>query len=311
MNPSQKSSPVFSVVIPTCNRPQSLAGCLKSLAVLDYPREQFEVVIVDDGGKSPLDALVEDYSREIDLRHLRQENGGPASARNAGVRTARGRFIAFTDDDCAPATDWLSSLQERFRQHPDCAIAGRAENGLPQNVFSSASQLLIDYLCDYYNVDQEAHVFGTSNNLSFPRRSFLEIGGFDESFTQSAAEDRELIDRWVRSGNKLVYAREVTVSHFHSMDLLSYSKQHARYGRGAYRYHRARALRTADGVKPEPLRFYHDMLGYPFKRDHRPLRAMCISLLIGWSQVMNVLGFMREKLSNGSRHLDAVDSSHR
>ena len=135
------------MVIPTCNRPQSLARCLKSLTVLDYPREQFEVVIVDDGGKGPLDALVEDYSHEMSLRHIRQENCGPASARNAGVRTARGRFIAFTDDDCAPAPDWLSSLQERFTQHPDCAIAGRAENGLPQNVFSSASQLLIDYLC--------------------------------------------------------------------------------------------------------------------------------------------------------------------
>lgn len=294
--------PSFSVVIPTCDRPKSLAQCLRSLCLIDYPREDFEVVIIEDGGTSPLDTLVTDYSQRLRIRHLRQENAGPASARNAGVRNARGRFIAFTDDDCQPAPDWLSSLQKLFEQDPHCAIAGRAENGLPQNIFSTASQLLIDYLCDYYNIDDNRHAFGTSNNLAFPRDSFMDIGGFDESFPLSAAEDRELIDRWIRSGYRLVYAPKVVVSHFHNMNLRSYSRQHARYGRGAYRYHRVRAVSMVERMRPEPLRFYHNMLGYPFKNGYRPTRATCISLLICWSQIMNGLGFMQEKLSDMSEH---------
>lgn len=262
--------------------------------------EDFEVVIVQDGGKNPVDTLVADYSQTLRLQYLRQEHSGPASARNKGVRNAKGRYIAFTDDDCQPAPDWLSSLRSRFKLDSCCAVAGRVENGLPQNIYSTASQLLIDYLCDYYNIDDHRHAFGTSNNLVFPRDSFMDIGGFDESFPLSAAEDRELIDRWIRSGYRLVYAPEVVVSHFHTMNLRSYSRQHARYGRGAYRYHRARAM--AEGIRPEPLRFYHNMLVYPFKNGHRRTRATCISLLICWSQIMNALGFVQEKLSDASRH---------
>jgi len=287
----------LSIVIPTYNRPQRLERCLQALCLLEYPKTQFEVVIVDDGGREPLDDLIASFSNRLSLRLLRQDNAGPATARNAGVRAAKGRFIALTDDDCTPAPDWLSALKKRFQDDPDCAFAGLAENGLPKNAYSTASQLLIDYLCGYYNLDRTSHCFGTSNNLAFPRDAFIEIGGFDESFPLSAAEDRELIDRWVSSGKVLIYAPEVIVVHYHQMNLRTYCRQHANYGRGAYHYHRIRALRTSDTIKLEPLSFYYNMMGYPFKRGHGVVCGTWVSILIGWSQFMTAVGFFREKLS--------------
>src|SRR3990172_7747823 len=91
----------------------------------------------------------------IDATCVRQRNAGPASARNTGAAQARGEFLAFTDDDCRPAPDWLRGLALRLTQSPDCVIGGRTTNALPDNPYSSASQLLIDYLYSYYNADPD------------------------------------------------------------------------------------------------------------------------------------------------------------
>ena len=109
----------ISIIVPTYNRPSQIRDCVSSLAELDYPRERFEVIIVDDGGDVPLD----DLRREIEGRNnftlIRKDNGGPASARNAGAEAARGKWLAFTDDDCRPTSDWLTKLKARFHELPD------------------------------------------------------------------------------------------------------------------------------------------------------------------------------------------------
>ena len=285
----------FSVVIPTFNRPESLKRCLESLGQLEYPKDQFEALIVNDGGNKLPENLITDVSSKLNLKLLHQDNSGPASARNAGVRIARGRFIALTDDDCSPKSNWLSVLKERFDHNSHCAIAGRTENGLRRNIYSTASQTLIDYLSDYYNGRHGPHRFGTSNNLAFPREALVDAGGFDESFPSSAGEDRELVDRWIGLNNEVIYAPEVVVVHFHQMNLRTYSRQHINYGRGAYRYHKIRSLRTSDILKPEPLSFYLGMMGYSYQQRYGLYRSTFISLLIAWSQFMNASGFFVEK----------------
>jgi glycosyltransferase involved in cell wall biosynthesis len=223
----------FSIVIPTFNRARKLADCLESIAALDYDTDAFEVIVVDDGGATPLDDVISDFDRRLQIRLLRQTNAGPASARNAGAAAAVGRFVIFTDDDCAPATDWLRRLAAHYAQRPDCAVAGRTVNGLTQNIYATASQMLIDYLFDYYNQGPQQPNFATSSNLAFPLRDFIEIGGFDRSFPLAAAEDRELCDRWLHQNRPLVYAPDVQVLHFHQMNFWSFLRQQRNYGRGA------------------------------------------------------------------------------
>src|SRR5262249_32663588 len=151
----------------------------------------------------------------VDL--LIKNHAGPGAARNHGAAIAKGEVLAFTDDDCAPAPNWLSALETRFRANPRNAIGGKTLNSKPANLFSTASQLLIDYLYGYYNADPDHAVFLTSNNLAIPTAAFHEVGGFDVGFEKAAAEDRELCDRWIAKGYPLIYAPEVIVGHNHEL----------------------------------------------------------------------------------------------
>ncbi|MDQ3650687.1 MAG: glycosyltransferase family 2 protein, partial [Acidobacteriota bacterium] len=141
----QPTHPHISIIIPTYARPRQLAACLAALSELDYPRERFEVIVVNDGGEIFLSEMAP-FRQQINVTLITQPNAGPATARNTGAAQAEGEFLAFTDDDCAPARDWLQALANRFATIPDQLIGGRTLNALDDNLCSTASQLLIDYL---------------------------------------------------------------------------------------------------------------------------------------------------------------------
>lgn len=286
--------PAFSVVIPTYNRPDQLRACLDALVRLTYPRDAYEVIVVDDGGVAPLDAVVAPFRETLDLRLLTQENGGPAAARNTGAAQARGTYLAFTDDDCAPAPDWLDALAARFRSHPEALVGGRTVNALPENPYAEASQQLIGYLYAYYNAASDDARFFASNNMAVPAAAFRDAGGFDVTTLRATAEDRELCDRWAYLGRPLVYAPDVVVRHAHTMGLRGFWRQHFNYGRGALYFHRVRRMRGQQALTPEPLSFYTDLVRYPFGRTSPPAAAAQIAALMAVSQVANAAGFFYE-----------------
>jgi len=282
--------PTFSIVIPTFNRPEQLAACLQACTLLDYPTDRFEVIAVDDGGTSPLDQVVARFSGTLPLRLLRQENTGPAAARNRGALAARGKILAFTDDDCAPACDWLRALEAEFDVSPDSAVGGRTINRLSQNVYSTASQLLISYLCLYYNSVPKKARFCPSNNLAFPTGHFRAIGGFDVTYPRAAAEDREICERWLNCGYRLTYAPDAIVFHSHGLSLRTFLRQHFHYGQGAFYFHRVRSQRRHMRMQVEPMSFYLKMLSYPFACG-QGRRAPLVAVLLLISQIANALGF--------------------
>jgi GT2 family glycosyltransferase len=282
--------PFFSIIVPTYNRPDRLAGCLRALAGLSYPRDRFEVIVIDDESPTPLDGAVMPWRSRLDLTLLTQTHAGPAAARNTGVARAKGDFIAFTDDDCAPAADWLHALAARFTVTPHYAIGGSVLNGLSRNPYATASQLLIDYLYTHYNANRDRALFLTSNNVAFPTDRFRAIGGFDTSFPLAAAEDRDLCDRWLLHGYRMIYAPEALVYHAHALTWRTFCRQHFNYGRGAAYFHHLRARREQDPIKLESLMFYARLLRYPFLRARLP-RALGFAALFVISQIMNATGF--------------------
>lgn len=155
----------FSIIIPTYARPGQLAACLQSLAHLDYPHDCFEVIVVDDGSETLPEDVVASFRDQLDLTMLTQTHAGPAVARNTGAAQARGEFLAFTDDDCAPASNWLQVLGAHLIKEPDCAIGGRTLSAFPANRYSAATQFMIDYLYSYYNPDPNQSRFFASNNF--------------------------------------------------------------------------------------------------------------------------------------------------
>lgn len=288
MNESRQ--PLFSVIIPTYNRPERLAACLQALAQSDYPRDRFEVIVVDDGGPQSLDSVVANFKKQFDLKLLHQKNAGPAAARNTGARHAKGDFLVFIDDDCSPAPDYLRRLAARFAMTPDYAIGGRTINVLPANLYSTASQLLMDYLYHYYNAEPEHARFLASNNLALPAYRFYDLDGFDMSFPLAAGEDRELCDRWLNHGLRLIYAPEAIVYHSHILTLLNYCRQHFNYGRGAAAFHQKRRRRSGNEARLESLSFYFNLLRYPFSQEGGA-RAIRLAMLLVVSQAATAAGF--------------------
>lgn len=288
-------APLFSIVIPTYNRPQQLVSCLQAIEGLTYPRDRFEVVVVDDGSHTPLDSIVNPYSDRLAVRLITQLNSGPGVARNRGAADAQGDFLAFTDDDCMPSANWLGALANVFLKAPDCGVGGKTINSLPGNPYSTTSQLLLDYLYEYYNQDLDGGKFFASNNLAFPRKAFLASGGFDIRYRRAAAEDRDLCDRWISQARGLRYVPEALVSHAHSLALATLWRQHFTYGRGAFFFHRTRAERGGGPVRVEPLSFYLNMFRYPFKYASL-MRAMPISFLLMMTQAANASGYFWEKI---------------
>ncbi|HAJ62036.1 MAG TPA: glycosyl transferase [Cyanobacteria bacterium UBA8543] len=291
-----QKQPFFSIVIPTYNRPERLTTCLESLTRLDYPRDRFEVIVVDDGSQPPLESVVAPFQDSINLTLLRQPNAGPATARNTGAAQAIGKYLVFTDDDCTPLPEWLQALEAHFTTTPDCMIGGRTFNALPDNLYSTASQLLIDYLYEYYNCDPNQAYFFASNNFALPADYFREIGSFDTTFPLAAGEDRELCDRLLQNNYRLLYVAEAQIYHAHNLTLHSFWRQHFNYGRGAFHFHRVRALRNQEPIKVEPLSFYLNLLTYPFLQKSRQPSLLLAALFL-LSQVANVAGFSWERMN--------------
>ena len=307
----EQELPSFSVVIPTYGRPGQLVACLDALTRVEYDRDRFDVVVVDDGGPASLDAVIARFGKQLNLRHIRQEHSGPARARNTGAASARGRFLVFIDDDCSPGPDWLRSLAVRFAREPGHGIFGRTVNAIPDNLWSGASQLLIDYLYSYYNADSCRSPFVAANNLALPADRFQAIGGFDTTFPGAGGEDRELCDRWLRNGLRLTYAPEMIVTHAHALSLPTFWRQHVHYGMGAFIYHRIRARRGWGRVKLESPQFYLNLMRFPFSQA-RGWRALVLAGLLLLSQAANAAGFfwlgMKELLAAHRRRWAQPDA---
>jgi GT2 family glycosyltransferase len=241
--------PACSVVVPTYERPDALRGCLESLAALDYPRERYEVVVVDDGGRKPLGEVLAPAQEQMCVELVAQPHGGPGAARNAGVAHAGGELIAFTDDDCRPRPDWLRRLADRFRAAPEEATGGRTVNALGRNPYSHAAQLVIDVGYRQNNEGPANRRWFTTNNLAVPVTGFRAVGGFDPSFR--TAEDRDFCSRWTAHGLRMEYEPRAVVAHAHDLTLGSFAQVHFAYGRGSLR-HRRKQRRCGRPVPVEP-----------------------------------------------------------
>src|SRR6516225_7492172 len=111
---------LFSVVIPTYNRVHLLARTLDSVSRQRFT--DFEVIVVDDGSNDG----TQEYLRSLGdrIRMLQQANGGPGAARNAGIRAARGKYVALLDSDDLWFPWTLNVFARAIREHKQPTILG-------------------------------------------------------------------------------------------------------------------------------------------------------------------------------------------
>lgn len=292
-------TPEFSVIIPTYARGAPLSACLQGLAALDFPADRFEVIVSDDGSPSSLEPVVAPLKGRLQLTLISHPNAGPAAARNRGAAVARGTFLAFLDDDCTPAPDWLTVLADRHRHAPDHLIAGLSVNALPDNPFSTATQLIVTYAhSDSAGRPQGSREFNAAN-LSMPARRFHEIHGFD--VTLRTCEDYDFCIRWQRAGFPVDFVPEAVVLHAHDLTLRRFWRQHFQYGRGLLRHRLRTAQDNRSSFRLKHLAYYVNLLRFPLAQMGGS-RGWSQVALVGLSQVATVAGAAREALGGGVKH---------
>lgn len=274
-----------AIIVATKNRPRQLELCLKALDCQDH--DDFSVVVVDNGGTVDLDPVLALYSGKIEV--LNQPKPGPAAARNAGVQFVDCDIVAFTDDDCLPDPNWLSTLAGALQHDATSLVGGKTYNQIERNIYSEVSQTLVDFLYEYYEASRGLSPYFTSNNLACMRDTYLALGGFDETFPIAAAEDRDLGMRWREAGCALTFVPEAKVRHAHHLSPVKFWRQHSNYGRGARHLHHVLEERQAQPVPFEGFRFYQKLLTYPMRDKRR--HAVGQSALLFVSQFATALGY--------------------
>ncbi|HEX6704581.1 MAG TPA: glycosyltransferase [Albitalea sp.] len=185
-------TPRISVVIPTFRRPGLLARCLSAVLAQHIDADGYEVIVVDDGHDDATRAVVERLQGDGSpaLRYLRPAAGrGPAVARNAGWRVARGALVAFTDDDTIPDRRWLAEGEQDIGTR--VALCGRV-------VVPPLAEPPTDH--ELMTRGLASAEFVTAN--AFVWREALErVGGFDERFRRAWREDSDLQFRLAELGD--------------------------------------------------------------------------------------------------------------
>lgn len=262
----------FSVVIPTRNRPEALAACLESFCQLDYPAGLWELIVVNDGGERSFTAVSSQLQHALPLKRLDVPHAGPAAARNRGAAEAGFSHLAFTDDDCQVAPDWLHAFDAGFAQTGCDGLGGSWCNPQPENSAMRAAQFLIEFMYGYLRDAANNQLMLVSNNVAYRRAAFTAVGGFNETFPLAAGEDMELGFRLVAHGYRQAYWPTAQVWHYHNLSRWGHVRQQFRYGRGGHYFLQAIMEQSRNGrvVQPGSARNFYLALGESLRQQEEP-----------------------------------------
>jgi glycosyltransferase involved in cell wall biosynthesis len=211
----------LTVIIPTYNRCATLQKVIQAYLDQTESRAIAEILVVDDGSTDPTPALVARLSREspIRIRYFRQENRGPAAARNVGIREAKTDLILFTDDDIIPSTSLVAEHLAWHRRFPEpsAVVLGKVTwspevNPTPFMNWYGTEGPLFAYARLEDRIEIEYRYFYTCN-LCLKTQFLRKNGTFDEDFKVAAYEDIELGFRLNKAGMRLRYNRNALAYH--------------------------------------------------------------------------------------------------
>jgi GT2 family glycosyltransferase len=251
--PQQASSINFSVsiIVTTCNRPDSLRRCLDSLVTIQHFGE-LEIIVVDNRPDSGVASLV--IKNFPGVRLVREDRRGSSFARNAGILASRGDIIAMIDDDMKVSSEWLRQLTKPFERADVFAVTG---NTLAGSLETSAELAFEQYggFCRGMNSKEYSYNWlygpwraaatweiGGSGNAAFRSSIFRDskIGYFTEilgaGVPAGVGEDTLMFYQILRAGGTICYKPGAIAWHYHRASnselrrqLLAYSKGHVAY----------------------------------------------------------------------------------
>lgn len=234
-----------SIIIPAHNAAAGLEECLGALAAGPGELAPEEVIVVDDASSDATCAVALAHGARV----VHSPGHGPAAARNAGARAARGDVLVFFDADCVAQTGCLEALLAPFADPSVVGVRG-GYTSCQRAVVARFVQLELEEKQARLAESREIAVVDTAC-AAYRRQVFIDVGGFDERFPATSAEDVELSFRLAARGERLVFAPGALVRHRHPEQLSRYLWRKLRFGyfRAAL-YGRYPARLREDGYTP-------------------------------------------------------------
>jgi glycosyltransferase involved in cell wall biosynthesis len=288
---SSGGSPKVSVVVPVYNGGREIARTVER--ILAQSLTPHEVIVVDDGSTDDTPEVLKKLGGRV--TYLRQENAGPASARNRGVGAATGDFVAFTDSDCAPDTEWLSNLLKGFEDGRVAGVGGTVR-GVNRGLMSEYADVLRLY--DPGRGDAGEVVYVATCNACFRREVLVEAGLFDERFRKPGGEEPELCMRIRERGYELRAAADALVLH-RNKTFRQLLRAQSNYCEGAYVIgvirpeHRWRGSSRRGLVASALSLFLVFTKSSSYRREHGLLKALAFAAVDQVRAVACTWGYMR------------------
>lgn len=253
LNNSNSKKIEASVIIPTYNRSKSLKRTLYSLNKLNYPRDRWEIVVVDnnsnDGTKDMLNEIISQI--KLNLKYIKENRLSFTVARHAGAQHASGELLLYIDDDVTVEKNWLKFIIKAFESNPDVGVVGGPikpiyEVNPPEWVLKMPGIWLSLFDCGMIEKEVEA-VPGP--NLCIRRSILREVRGFPPDTIGVEAEnkfktiekiyigpgDGGLCKKVRKAGYKIYYHPKAIVYHHIPPVRLTKKWWHARFsGEGSY-----------------------------------------------------------------------------
>jgi glycosyltransferase involved in cell wall biosynthesis len=229
----EKNYPFVSIIVVVLNMADMIGACLSSLVSLDYPKDKYEVIVVDGGSTDKTVQICQGFSAKLVV----ETRKGRGIARNVGIANSHGDIVAFIDADCVASTDWLSVHAENHREKSVGAVGGSVINPY---IGRSTLPAILSHYDNFAEFDEKLpkrtmyHI--PTCNASYKRKVLLEAQCFDDKLDMY--EDFLLSKKIANFGYRVIFDPKAKVFHFGilpTMTLNDYLSKERKLGAAHFR----------------------------------------------------------------------------
>jgi glycosyltransferase involved in cell wall biosynthesis len=199
-----QSFPYITVVVPVLNSPQKIKHCLECLLEQSYPKDRYEIIVVDNGSVDNTPQIIRQYPVKL---LIEDSIRSPYAARNLGIKSAQGEIIAMTDSDCMPIPQWLEFCVKTLERERADLLGGKV------TFTFSPKRTIAEMVDSISNLEMKNNIalkgVAKTGNLMVRKQVFDEIGFFPPHFRSGT--DVFWTGRATQAGCKLVYAPNAIV----------------------------------------------------------------------------------------------------
>lgn len=196
---------LFSIIIPFYNKERSLEACIKSLLVQDFPKDNYEIIFVNNNSTDNSLMIISKFP-SLKLVHEKQQ--GAYAARNKGIINSNGIFLVFTDADTEMPTNWLSNIYNSVNKNNCDILIGWYVPARPIKLLEIHSRLVTERIKKALTQKNPSMLTACAANLVVKREVFEKEGLF---LNNSNSEDMYFTIRYLEKGYKVGFSDDIQV----------------------------------------------------------------------------------------------------